>query len=382
MPQDFEVKFREELYKKYKKCSKHMIPQEEYHATIAEIKKARQNPKSKSRHEYYLLTKYEILQCGDTEKLIKRRQTKEESPTYYVSIEDTYDIIKKAHIATGHGGRDRVIKHLSSSYANITRDAIELFKSFCAVCQKKKKHHMVNQFAGPSALNKEHLAWGQIDFISMQSMSVGSLKWIMVYQDYFTKFCVLRPLTSKKAAEVALQLLDIFLTFGAPVALQGHDGTEFITEVIQELKYLWPQLSLEAGKPRHSQSQQTVEHPNSNIKDMLMEWMVDNNSWDWTMGIRFVQFTKNSAYHSGIKCTPYAALFGTDPRCGLTSTSLPSGITNCLKTKEDLASVLTAPAVSPVSVAATAPDDHTGTAIGTEATTEPASESLTAEIRL
>lgn len=76
----------------------------------------------------------------------------------------------------------------------------------------------------------------------------------MVYQDRITKFCVLRPLRSKKAVEVALQLLDIFLTFGGPVVLQGHDGTEFIIQVMQELKYWWPQLSLVHGKPGHTQS--------------------------------------------------------------------------------------------------------------------------------
>lgn len=89
-------------------------------------------------------------------------------------------------------------------------------------------------------MNKELLAWGQIDFIDMQSMCLGSLKWIMVNQDCITKLCVLHPLMPKKAAEVALQLLDIVLTFGAPVVLQGHDGMEFITQVMQELKYLWP----------------------------------------------------------------------------------------------------------------------------------------------
>lgn len=56
MPQDFEVKFKEELYKKYKKCSKYMIPKAEYCAPVAEIKKTKQNPKSKSKHEYYMLT--------------------------------------------------------------------------------------------------------------------------------------------------------------------------------------------------------------------------------------------------------------------------------------------------------------------------------------
>ena len=54
----------------------------------------------------------------------------------------------------------------------------------------------------------------------MQAMKQGNYKWIMVYQDHLTKFCVLRPLTSKRAAEVAYQLLDIFLLLGAPEILQ------------------------------------------------------------------------------------------------------------------------------------------------------------------
>lgn len=83
--------------------------------------------------------RYEVLQCGDIDQLIKKRKTPDERPVYYVSIEDTYDIIKRAHIATGHGGRDRMTKHLTDKYANITRDALKLFKSFCAVCQEKKQ---------------------------------------------------------------------------------------------------------------------------------------------------------------------------------------------------------------------------------------------------
>ena len=66
----------------------------------------------------------------------------------------------------------------------------------------------------------------------------------MVYQCHLTKFCILRPLTFKKAAEVAFQLLDIFLLFDAPEMLQSNNGSEFTAAVIQELKELWPQLTL------------------------------------------------------------------------------------------------------------------------------------------
>jgi hypothetical protein len=44
-----------------------------------------------------------------------------------VHIEETFDVIKRAHIATGHGGHDRMLKELGKKYANVTRDSIELF---------------------------------------------------------------------------------------------------------------------------------------------------------------------------------------------------------------------------------------------------------------
>ena len=40
-------------------------------------------------------------QCGDVEKLTKKRKSPEDCPVYYAIIEDTYNIISKAHIATG-----------------------------------------------------------------------------------------------------------------------------------------------------------------------------------------------------------------------------------------------------------------------------------------
>jgi hypothetical protein len=54
----------------------------------------------------------------------------------------------------------------------------------------------------------------------------GSVKWIMVYQDHLTKFVVIRPLTPKRAAEVAYQLMNIFLLFGARHILQSDNGSE------------------------------------------------------------------------------------------------------------------------------------------------------------
>jgi hypothetical protein len=255
-------------------------------------------------------------------------------------MDDMYDTIKRSHISTGHGGRDKMSKELSTRYANVTREAVELFKTLCVECLKKRKRMAVKGVVVRPILTSEFGSRGQVDLIDMQSMSSCSYKWIMVYQDHLTKFCVLRPIASKRAAEVAFQLLDIFLLLGSPHILQSDNGCECTASVITELKIMWPELLMVHGKPRHPQSQGSVERLNCDVKDMLIAWLGDNNSTNWPTGLKFVQFSKNSSYHTGIKQTPYKALFGSEPRVGLRSTSLPTEVLERMTTESDLFAAL------------------------------------------
>ena len=69
---------------------------------------------------------------------------------------------------------------------------------------------------------------------------------------------------------------------------------------------------------------------------MLIAWLSDNNSTDWPTGLRFVQFQKNNSYHSGIKPSPFKALFGRDAQVGLLSASFPSEFLERLVSEDDL----------------------------------------------
>ena len=99
---------------------------------------------------------------------------------------------------------------------------------------------------------------------------------------------------------------------------------------------MWPGMKLVRGQPRYPQSQGSVERANGDIKDMLKAWLADNPIADWTMGIHFVQFQKNTALHAGIKRAPYEALFCGKPKVGLTSSTLPQEVIDKLQTEEDL----------------------------------------------
>lgn len=160
---------------------------------------------------------------------------------------------------------------LKKKYCNVTQ-IINLFLSLCEQCQLKKKipkHGLVVQPILSDYMNSRC----QVDLIDMQSEPDKDYRFIMNYQDHLTKFTILRPLKTKTAEEVAYQLIDIFCLFGAPCILQSDNGREFVNKIIKSLADMWPGMKLVNGKPRHSQSQGSVERSNQNIRDMLVAWM-------------------------------------------------------------------------------------------------------------
>lgn len=64
---------------------------------------------------------------------------------------------------------------------------------------------------------------------------------------------------NKRAAEVAIELLKIFLQQGAPIILHSDNGREFTADVIKELVALWPESKLVHGRPRHPQRRGSIE---------------------------------------------------------------------------------------------------------------------------
>lgn len=144
----------------------------------------------------------------------------------------------------------------------------------------------------------------QVDLIDMQSEKDGNYRFIMNYQDHLTKFTMLRALKTKTAEEVAYHMVDIFCIFDAPNILQSDNGREFWNQVIENLTHMWLGLKIVHGKPRHSQSQGSVERSNQDIRDMLISWMADNETRNWSEVLRFVQSKKIEFFILQLRLVP------------------------------------------------------------------------------
>lgn len=144
----------------------------------------------------------------------------------------------------------------------------------------------------------------QVDIIEMRKEQDEEYRFIMNYQEYITRFTVLRPLETDSVEEISRELLSIFGHYGAPYFLTSNKGRDFCIEVCECLAELYPGLQLVYGEPRYSYAEF-----NDHVGDKLAEWMTESNTKKWVnSGLACVQSKINSAVHPDIGMTPFQAV--------------------------------------------------------------------------
>lgn len=333
------------------------VPKESFYAILGQIKsrkiytrqkidemidkilKEKLNPNTKDSKAYYLLNQYKVMEIGGLNKLIKFDE-KENKILHVVAYEDMFDIIDEVHKRIGHGGIVKTFKVLSKDYVNVSNKFIRVYVELCVGCLKKNTKTGSKKVVVKPIVSNGFMNRGQVDLMDYQSMPDGVYKWILHYQDHHNKLSFLCALISKCAKEVALRLIEIFTFIGAPYILQMDNGREFIAKVIYELKQIWKDMMIVHGKPRHPQSQGSIGRANGDVKKMLSNWMEDNKTKNWSLGLKFVQMSKNNSYHRTINCTPYYATFGREMNYGIGSTNIPKELLANIATEEELEKVL------------------------------------------
>lgn len=275
---------------------------------------------------------------ADKEMLILKRSNQEEPIVEIVAFENFFSTLDKVHTSTGHGKRDKMINALKTQF-HIPRPFVEHFLTLCEVCQTAGRFPRQGIVVKP-IVSSAYLSRGQVDLVNLETCPDGIFKYLMVYQDHLTKFVSLRPLKSKEAKGVAWELFKIFTDKGAPLILQSDNGREFTAQIVKEMMLLFPESKIINGRPRHPQSQGSVERANQDVENMLRAWMNENNTTNWSVGVYIVQQQKNNSFHRTIKRTPFKALYGHDQRVGMHTDNIPLNLLDNIQTEEELSQVL------------------------------------------
>ena len=205
-------------------------------------------------------------------------------------MEDMFEAIKQIHVEQNHLGRTPLYKRISRLFHGITERICQIFVSHCEVCQLKKSRKSVKSLVIKPISSSSYLSRGQIDLIDFSTIFPEQnqpYKWLLVYQDHFTKFVRLRALINKTAEEVAEALIDFFSDMGAPLILQSDNGREFKNKhLFKVLNDNFPSTRIIHGKPRHPETQGAVERANQGIKRHFTAMMLEKGSNSWVHFVR------------------------------------------------------------------------------------------------
>ena len=130
------------------------------------------------------------------------------------------------------------------------------------------------------------------------------------------------------------------MTQGCPLILQHDNGREFVNDVIIRLKMLWPECVIVRGRPRHPQSQGSVERANQDVEKMLGAWMKHNRTTAWSVGIHKVCHDKNKRNNGTTGFSPYELIYGQTPRVNIESFSKDIKLLRALTSEAQLETVL------------------------------------------
>jgi hypothetical protein len=147
---------------------------------------------------------------------------------------------------------------------------------------------------------------------------------------------------------------------GPPMILQSDNGNEFntaamtrkqvdefcgklvrltdleLSEIITEVRQLWPECRMVHESPRHSPSNGGVERVNRTMQEKLGAWMKDCKSRQWTIGCCLMMWCYNTLNHCTIGNIAYHLVFSQLPRVGISVLPLDTSVLTQLATEAQL----------------------------------------------
>ncbi|KAK7877355.1 hypothetical protein WMY93_031928 [Mugilogobius chulae] len=150
------------------------------------------------------------------------------------------------------------------------------------------------------------------DILELPVTSKGN-KYVLVVEDYFTKYVNLYALPNQTAYNVAHCLFeDYVLVHGVPEMLHSDQGRQFEAEVIQTLCRLLgiKKTHTTAYNPK---SDGMVERHNRTLIDQLAKMLLSHGG-EWDGFLKQVAFAYNSSPHASTRFSPFYLMHGREAR--------------------------------------------------------------------
>ncbi|MCP4489766.1 MAG: transposase family protein, partial [Gammaproteobacteria bacterium] len=144
-------------------------------------------------------------------------------------------------------------------------------------------------------------------------LSESGNAYVLVLQDYLTKFLFAYPIPRETAQVIGKTLVNkFFWAFGLPRELLTDRGSAFISDLFQQLQPCY-QIKHLLTTSCHPQTDGLVERANRTLVTSMAKLLAEYDStWEDLLGSFLLSY--NMSVHASTLISPYAAMFGREGR--------------------------------------------------------------------
>ena len=224
------------------------------------------------------------------------------------------NVIRLAHDLpfSGHLGREKTVQRILRRFywPSLFRDVKEYCQT-CAECQLHSSHKTRAPMI-PLPIIGEPFRRIAMDVVGPLPRTSRGNRFILVINDYATRYpeaIPLRNVTAKKVAEV---LIDLFARYGIPEEIITDQGTNFTSSLLGEL-YQFVGIKAIRTSPYHPQTDGLVERFNRTLKSMLRRVLAGEKR-NWDRMLPYVLFAYREVPQATLGFSPFELLYGRDVR--------------------------------------------------------------------
>lgn len=200
------------------------------------------------------------------------------------------------------------IKEIGFSWPSVRKD-VEKFVRMCDSCQKNKlylKTKLPMQITDTPSGPWEKCS---IDIVGPLPVTLKGKKYILTFQDLFSKFIIAIPLETQESEEVAKALVDnVFLSYGICKTILSDQGQNFMSKLFKNMCRLFgiKKIRTSAFRP---QSNGSIERMHRSLKEYIIHF-IDSNQRNWDEFLKLACFAHNSSIHLSTKFQPFELTLG------------------------------------------------------------------------
>lgn len=247
------------------------------------------------------------------------------------------EVLQQLHDAptAGHFGFDRTVARVSMRFhwPSLSAD-VQRYCASCVACQKRKSPRTL-----PAGRLEPIQVSAPFELVGMDiegplhTTKAGN-KYILVLQDYFTKFARCYPMVAMDALTVATALFKFVCDGGHPTRFLSDQGSQFTSEVLDHFLAIVGSDHV-TTTAYHPQTDGLVERLNSTILGMLaIQVSPTQDNWDELLPT--VESAYNSSQHSVTGFSPHFLRYGYEFALPLDAT-LPKRTPHSVSSKEFVA---------------------------------------------